>query len=100
MATKKITGSHHAHGCSACHTRYEDACLTPDQDQKCSACRGLKAWQYLIDSFGPHQCCRETARLVNKDDKQRYKLAGKHLWFICRTCSRTHPFDPKPKAPR
>lgn len=100
MAKKKLVGSLHAHGCSDCHTRYEDACSTPEQDERCIACQGRPPWQYLIDNRNPRDCCRETARLVTKEEKDRFKLAGKHLWFKCKVCARTHPFDPKPKATR
>lgn len=97
MAGKSLAGSLHAHGCAACHTRYEDACPTPADDARCTPCRGGQPWQYLIDNRAPRDCCRQNARLATKDDKSRYKLAGSRLWFICPTCSRTHPFDPKPK---
>lgn len=90
-----MKGSLHAHGCARCHVRYEDACAEPGTDQLCTACRGGRPWQALIDSRLPRDCCREQARLVSKDDKDRYRLAGTRLWFICPGCSRTHPYDPR-----
>ncbi len=93
--SKKLAGTYHAHGCRRCRTRYQDACTTPDQDTLCDACRGLKPWQLLIDNAAPHPCCTTNARLVLTAEKAIYRLAGGWLWFICKTCARTHPFDPR-----
>jgi hypothetical protein len=95
VAKRSLSGDRHAHGCTRCRVRYEDACTTPDTDGLCTTCRGGRAWQALIDSAAPHPCCLEHSRLVTKDQKSTYKLAGAHLWFLCRECHRTHPFDPR-----
>lgn len=92
--SRKIAGTLHAHGCRRCHTRYTDACASAE-DALCTSCRGGRAWQLLIDSAAPHDCCREHSRLVTKDEKQTYRLAGAHLWFICKRCARTHPTNPR-----
>lgn len=89
-----MKGRLHAHGCTRCHVRYTDACVDL-LDGHCTACRGGRAWQLLIDSAAPHDCCFEKSRLITKDDKERYSLAGGHLWHICTTCSRTHPCKPR-----
>jgi hypothetical protein len=88
-------GSLHAHGCIRCVTRYQDACRTPAVDGLCTSCRGGRAWQLLIDNALPRDCCREQARLVTKEQKVSYSLAGTRLWFICPSCARTHPFNPR-----
>jgi hypothetical protein len=90
-----LKGSFHAHGCVRCTTRYQDACQNFHDDGLCTSCRGGRAWQYLIDSAAPHECCRTNARMVTKNEKQVYRLAGTRLWFICATCARTHPFNPR-----
>jgi hypothetical protein len=92
---RKLSGERHAHGCKDCHVRYDDACTTPPVDGQCTTCRGGLAWQLLIDSAAPHDCCRERSRLVRKEEKETYRLSGAHLWFICAQCSRTHPTDPR-----
>lgn len=93
--SKALSRNLHAHGCRDCHIRYEDACATPAADGACKACRGLRVWQLLIDNAAPKDCCVDTARMVTKDEKKAYRLAGAHLWFICQTCKRTHPTDPR-----
>jgi hypothetical protein len=94
MGTRSTKGSRHAHGCTSCHTRYEDACLTPDTDGRCTGCRGGKPWTLLIENASPKTCCIAQGRPATKDERKTYKLAGAHVWFICPTCKRTHPFDP------
>ncbi len=91
---KSFTGSRHAHGCRECNLRYEDACTTPKDDGLCTRCRGGRPWMLLIAHASPHDCCRERARLASKDERDIYRLAGAHLWFICALCKRTHPFNP------
>lgn len=92
---KGLKGSLHAHGCARCCTRYTDACETHQIDGLCTACRGGLPWQFLIDSAAPHDCCRERARLVTRDERLIYRLGGTRLWFICSACARTHPFNPR-----
>jgi hypothetical protein len=95
LAGKSLSLHRHAHGCRSCHFRYEDACERPNLDGLCTTCRGGHAWQLLIVNAEPKQCCLDTARLATKEERDTYKLAGTHLWFICLTCKRTHPFDPR-----
>lgn len=95
---RKTAGSLHAHGCRRCRTRYQDACLSPEADARCTSCNGGRAWQLLIDNANPRPCCQQ-ARLATKEERERYRLAGQQLWFICLTCARTHPFDPKRVTP-
>jgi hypothetical protein len=95
MGSKSLSGSRHAHGCTRCAVRYEDACTEHTIDGLCTACRGGRAWQLLIDNAAPHECCTHNSRLVSKAEKITYHLAGTRLWFICATCSRTHPFNPR-----
>lgn len=92
---KGLAGSLHAHGCTHCGIRYEDACADPGTDGRCTACRGGRPWLLLIDGASPKDCCRETARLARKDEKKTYRLAGTRLWHICTACKRTHPFNPR-----
>lgn len=92
---KSLKGNLHAHGCTGCATRYEDACATPAVNGRCTRCRGGRAWQLLIDNRLPGPCCRDKARLVTKAQKETYRLGGTTLWFICPQCARTHPFDPR-----
>lgn len=90
-----MKNSLHAHGCKRCVVRYEDACATPGEDGLCTGCRGGKVWQLLIDNRLPVDCCRELSRLATKEQKLTYRLGGTRLWFICPTCARTHPFNPR-----
>lgn len=92
---KSLKNERHAHGCQRCHVRYEDACADPPTDDLCTGCRGGLVWQLLVDSAAAKDCCRTSIRMVTKDEKQTYRLAGGHLWHICSTCSRTHPTDPR-----
>ena len=77
-----------------CATRYEDACRTPDVDERCITCRGGRGWHDLIEEARPKTCCQANSRLVTKEQRAAYKLAGGRMWFICKECARTHPFDP------
>jgi hypothetical protein len=92
---RSLKGSYHAHGCVRCGTRYQDACESHQVDALCTTCRGGRAWQLLIDNAAPHPCCHQHARLVTKDEKQIYRLGGTRLWFICSSCARTHPYNPR-----
>lgn len=93
--SRSLKNSLHAHGCTNCHVRYSDACADVVNDGRCEACRGCKPWQFMIDSAAPKDCCRRASRMVTKDEKVTYRLAGGHLWHICGTCKRTHPTNPR-----
>lgn len=91
--TKKTA---HAHGCRQCRVRYTDNCTDPKEDGLCIGCRGGRPWQLLITNAAPRACCLQ-ARLVTKEEKTRYSLAGRSNWHICPTCRRTHPGKPTEK---
>lgn len=95
MAEKRASSKKelHAHGCRRCRTRYMDACASRTEDDLCITCRGGLAWQLLIDHRAPHACCI-AARLVTRQERDTYSLAGRSNWHICPVCKRTHPFKP------
>lgn len=86
----------HVHACRRCRIRYVDTCRQPGEDDICTGCRGGRPWQLLIDNAAPHTCCI-AARLVTKDERERYRLAGSCNWHICPTCKRTHTHKIKPE---
>ena len=96
-AKSKTTGKKtvHWHGCITCPSAYEDNCSDTTTDGRCALCRGGRGFDLLINNRKPADCCRTDARLVTKEEKTTYRLAGARIWFRCRTCARTHPFDPK-----
>jgi hypothetical protein len=89
----------HWHGCRRCPTAYEDNCPDAKTDALCTACRGGKPWMLLIENRKPRPCCRELSRLATKAERDTYRLAGARVWWICRACARTQPFDPKKETP-
>jgi hypothetical protein len=93
--SRTLKNSLHAHGCTNCHVRYQDACADVAVDARCIKCRGGRPWQLLIDNAAPQDCCRRLSRLVTKAEKATYSLAGGHLWHICPDCKRTHPTSPR-----
>lgn len=102
MATKKtlnrrlLAGRAHQHGCIVCHIRYEDACEQPFDNERCVKCRGGRRGDVLVRNAAPRECCRADARLATTDERIRYYLGGRSLWFICPHCFRIVPFeDPK-----
>jgi hypothetical protein len=98
MSAKSFKNTLHAHGCTRCHLRYQDACADPATDARCTTCRGGRGWQLLIDNAAARACCRVSARLVSNEEKDRYRLAGSGLWFICPTCARTFPTNVRSKT--
>lgn len=92
MAESKKTW--HVHACRHCRLRYEDNCKTPKDDEQCVGCRGGHPFQLLVDGARPRDCC-VNSRLVTKDEKSTYRLAGTANWFICPTCKRTQSFKAK-----
>lgn len=94
MGIKAFSGTRHAHGCTRCATRYEDACTTPGTDGLCITCRGGRGWALLIQGMEPAPCCTECAVVATKDDRQTYRLVGSRVWFLCKSCARTFPYDP------
>jgi len=99
MAKRKVKGSTpHWHGCQKCHHRYEDSCEEKKTNALCVFCRGGKGWQLLRDNASPQDCCRIESRPPTKDEREKYRLEGSAIWFICAACKRSHPYDdPKRK---
>lgn len=95
MAKKKEERVWHLHGCTRCHIRYEDTCRTSDVDGLCRACRGLRTWTLLIENAASKDCCIASSRAATKEEKTTYRLAGTSHWFICPTCKRTQPHNPR-----
>lgn len=97
MAETKATHVH-AHGCRQCDGRYEDTCDDNKSDTVCGSCRVGKSLDQrglLFDNRRPKECCRDNSRPASKEEIKTYRLAGAHKWWICATCKRTHPFNPK-----
>lgn len=92
---KSLNGRHHAHGCSDCKLRYTDACRTSDVDGLCQDCRksahGRPVWEVNGD---PHPCCYRDSIKATIEVRSAYELAGTRSWWKCRTCARTHPYQP------
>jgi hypothetical protein len=85
----------HAHGCVVCSQRYCDACATPFINGTCPEHQVLTRPRPLWDrNRDPRDCCRTNSREADHDTRQLYALGGTGPWWICRVCSRTHPYDP------
>lgn len=91
---KNLSGGLHAHGCIRCHVRYEDACARAHLNELCRACRGLPAWNFLVERRRPQRCCTGNTRRCEQDELNTYALSAGCPWFRCRTCCRTHPYTP------
>ncbi len=89
----------HAHGCRRCRTRYEDACSDRREDGLCTTCRGGRGFLLLVANRAPRACCL-ASRLVTKEERTLYALAGRSNWHICPHCRRTHPYKPTSKEIR
>lgn len=90
-------GLFHAHGCLDCGQRYQDTCAFPLKNNLCAVCRGSQAAPSKEDlDRQPRDCCANGgSRLITDVDVlSKYNLGGPGPWFLCRTCARTHPFDP------
>lgn len=95
MARTVKIAAYHAHGCTRCNRRYMDACRSVGTDELCFPCRTGKPPSVYDLSRLPQPCCHESSQPVRTPDEHaRYALAGKHSWWRCRVCSRTHPFNP------
>jgi len=93
-ASRKIP-VHHAHGCVGCRTRYMDSCRTPAVNERCIACRTGAPRVIWEADYDPRPCCRDRPVLVTDTETlNRYALGGSSAWWQCRTCARTHPYDP------
>lgn len=87
----------HLHACTTCRRTYGDTCETATSNATCNECRSG-----LVSAYGkgrnPIACCLSGARLATKDEIKTYRLAGPGPWWICRTCSRQHGYDPATKG--
>jgi hypothetical protein len=96
--TRRVPKGGHAHGCVSCSKRYEDGCETPLVNAYCSECRKVPhprpVWQTNSDPIG---CCYENSRLMGVEVMFQFSLGGDTDWYRCRSCSRTHPFNPQEK---
>jgi hypothetical protein len=94
MAARKVP-THHAHGCFECRRRYTDTCAQPLLNARCYACRTGRPVPCIEAGWLPRACCTQRAKLVTDTDTlNRYALGGSTAWWQCRTCYRTHPFNP------
>jgi hypothetical protein len=94
-ARAKLKPGHlHRHGCVQCGQLYNDACSSPHDNARCQLCRtGYRRplWERDMD---PISCCRINSRKARTEDRDRYALGGETEWWLCRSCARTHPYDP------
>jgi hypothetical protein len=91
---KNLAGKLHYHSCSNCRHRYPDACHSSEENGLCNTCRSGRSSIHMVGSQ-PQDCCRTDCRVANKDDIEMYRLRGTGPWWLCRTCSRQHGFDPR-----
>lgn len=100
---EKLAGNYHAHGCMRCSHRYEDLCQDVMEDGLCYLCRtnGEKPDPWWPEARLPQPCCMEDSRVLeptvykeHRDLMASLRLAGRSTWYRCRSCGRTHPFDP------
>lgn len=99
---KKVrVGIFHAHGCLSCGRRYQDTCSYPLKNNLCATCtKGQPPTQEDLDRLPRNCCVNGGSRLITDvDELSKYNLGGELPWLICRTCSRTHPFDPVKETP-
>lgn len=90
----KWKGEQHFHGCTQCRARYLDACVDLKVDGTCNPCRsGITSNRQT--AWAPRPCCLGNARLCEKYDRERHKLAGPGPWFRCTACARTFPAQPE-----
>lgn len=89
----------HAHACTTCGERYGDNCANSPQDEVCPACKAGHGWPLWRTNRLPADCCKIESAPTTKDDRALYRLGGAVDWWICKTCKRTHPYDPKEKTP-
>jgi hypothetical protein len=94
MASADLRKHVHAHGCRRCHTRYRDACQTPETNSLCFTCRtGHLGFKELLHGQAPRDCCRAHNRTARKEEMTTYYLAGDAAWLICAVCKRTFPYE-------
>ncbi len=91
----KFDGELHHHGCALCGHYYVDHCHDSGEDGICKDCQvshfGRPSWEKDND---PQRCCRTDSRPALAREVLSYRLGGRSDWWICRTCCRTHPYNP------
>lgn len=102
----KKVGLHH-HRCTRCGCRYDDTCQAqvtgkrggiktePGPDTLCPACATGNPNPWWYEGRLPAPCCAVNVRSVRREELEIYRLAGAAEWWICTTCFRAHPFDPR-----
>lgn len=93
-----LNGGAHAHACTACRERYEDPCKTADVDALCASCAGGSPVSFTRLNRMPQPCCRVKSQSATSELRQQYRLGGAGPWWICLSCKRTHPYDPKERS--
>ena len=91
----RFDGVLHYHGCAVCSLIYCDYCKESGLDSICKDCIpahfGRPSWERNAD---PLPCCLSDSRPAKPSETTSYRLGGVSTWWICRTCCRTHPYNP------
>lgn len=99
VTTQRKVPVFHAHGCLGCGRRYADTCRSPLANGRCNTCRLGHPPSVTDLNREPRACCKEDSKLVTDNETlNRYNLGGPGPWWLCRTCSRTQPRNPKEHA--
>jgi hypothetical protein len=89
-------GKFHAHRCIDCNLRYEDACHEPRVNATCGCKTRLHNRPVWLRDKDPQECCRlYSVEVTDPVILERYALGGDTPWFMCQTCFRSHPVDPR-----
>lgn len=100
QAVSRKYAAFHAHGCLQCGRRYSDACEVPLVNAVCTSCRTGQPVPFWDQHRFPAECCTIKSKPVTDVViLNSYALAGPGPWFQCRSCGRTHPFDPSQFSP-
>jgi len=84
----------HRHGCVECSETYEDACDTPQQNDRCTPHRSGNPAPLWELNLLPGVCCRESSARATSDEINTYRLAGEAEWWMCSKCKIPHIYDP------
>gem|GEM_PF-6100429 len=89
-----LAGRRHRHGCTICSATYEDACVRPGENGRCTECRdvpyGPPVWE---QNLRPIECCAG-AREATPEERVTYLLGGEAEWWICPKCFRPQIYKP------
>ena len=91
LSLSKLAGNPHVHTCRDrdCRLIYEDTCESPENNEHCQRCRGVK--RELMRHRDPQECCiGNCVQIFTRTEIMRYALAGPGPWYQCRTCARCH----------